>query len=245
MTILKWRSPEVDLRRLRVVPAVGVAALLFLSACQASATAEPSASESAVSSASGAPSQAAGASNTPRPEGPATVEGPAEVGAGDQFEVSWTGPAATGDYITIVPAGATAWAGEDYFDVSEGSPSTLQASVEDGAYALWYVANDDNDTILARVAIRVTPFEGSVDGPASVGTGDTFEVSWTGPGSPGDYITIVPPGTTAWNGQDYFDVSVGNTGELQAPDAAGNYELWYVSGQEEVFMVSTPIQVTP
>ncbi len=226
---------------------LAVSTLFLLAACQASASpsAEPSASASVGASEDASPSEVAAASVTPRPEGPAEIDGPAEVGAGDQFEVSWTGPAGTGDYITIVPAGATAWAGEDYFDVSEGSPSTLQASIEDGAYALWYVANDANDTVLARVAIRVTPFEGSVDGPASVGTGETFEVSWTGPGSPGDYITIVPPGTTAWNGQDYFDVSVGSTGELQAPEAPGNYELWYVSGQEEGFMVSTPIQVTP
>jgi Ca-activated chloride channel homolog len=233
----------VETRR-PTVRAAGLAALvILLAACQASASGEPSGSAEPSGSGSGGPSQPG--SQTPRPTGDATLDGPAEVGAGEQFEVSWTGPGATGDYITIVPVGATQWAGEDYFDVSEGSTSTLQASVEDGDYELWYVDGAAPHEILARADIVVTPFEGSVDGPASVGTGDTFEVTWTGPASPGDYITIVEPGVTAWAGQDYFDVSTGNPGQLQAPDAPGNYLLWYVNGLEEAFMVSTEIQVAP
>ncbi len=233
-------------RRRLGVPAAGLAALvILLSACQASASGEPSGSAEASGSGSGGPSRPPAASQTPRPTGDATVDGPEEVGAGEQFEVSWTGPGASGDYITIVPVGTAAWAGQDYFDVSTGSTGTLQASVVDGDYELWYVDGAAPHDILARAPILVTPFEATVDGPASVGTGDAFDVSWTGPASPGDYITIVEAGVTEWAGQDYFDVSVGSPGELQAPATPGSYMLWYVSAMEDEFMVSTPIQVTP
>ena len=40
--------------------------------------------------------------------------------------------------------------------------------------------------------------------------GATFQVTWTGPNGPSDYITIVAAGATA-------------------PAAAGNYEIWYAS----------------
>ncbi len=58
--------------------------------------------------------------------------------------------------------------------------------------------------VLARVAIRVLPWAGTVDGPASVRVNTQFQVNWTGPNGPGDYVTILPAGATAWTNENYF-----------------------------------------
>lgn len=174
-----------------------------------------------------------------------TLDAPSEVAAGEKFDVDWTGPAASGDFITIVAAGASAWTDEPYFYASSAAtPGSLVAPVEEGAYALWYVAGAD-DTILARRAIRVTPFEGALGGPAEVEAGTTFEVAWAGPNGPGDYVTIVAADATTWTGESYFYTASANPGTLVAPIEVGTYVLWYVTGSDSATMATRPIKVTP
>jgi Ca-activated chloride channel homolog len=175
----------------------------------------------------------------------ASLDGPSEVAAGEKFAIKWTGPSAQGDYITIVAAGAAKWTNEPYFYASPGaSPGSLVAPVKDGAYALWYVSGED-DTILARRAIRVTPFEGALGALAEVQAGSVFDVAWNGPNGPGDYVTIVAVGAAKWTNESYFYTSNGNPGRLVAPLETGEYVLWYVTGADDATMATRPITVTP
>jgi Ca-activated chloride channel homolog len=177
--------------------------------------------------------------------GEATLDGPAEVGAGEKFAINWTGPSSLGDYITIVAAGAVRWTNEPWFTATKGaSPGSLVAPIKDGAYALWYVSGTD-DTILARRAIRVTPFSGALGGPAEVEAGSNFDVAWNGPNGPGDYVTIVAVGTAKWTNESYFYTGNANPGTLVAPLDAGAYELWYVTAADDATMATRPITVTP
>ena len=178
------------------------------------------------------------------PTGPATLSGPATVEGGKSFEVTWTGPNALGDYVTIVPAGAEKWTDESYFDTAVGNPGKLVAPTTAGPYALWYVSGPD-DSILARVAITVTPFVGALTGPDSVVAGTQFEVGWNGPNGPGDYVTIVAKGTAGWTNESYFDTANANPGPLVAPITPGDFELWYVTGRDGKTMATKPIKVTP
>jgi Ca-activated chloride channel family protein len=223
--------------------------LLILAACQGSASpsAEPSESTEASESASGSePSEEAEASVTPRPDGPATIDAPAEVSAGSEFEVEFTGPNAQGDFIAIVPAGAEEWTNADHWFYSYvGSPGILQAPTDEGEFEIWYVSGDQDETVLAEAEIEVTAFEGSIDAPASVGTGDEFQVNWTGPDAGGDYITILAEGVTDWTNESWFYTYIGSPGTLTAPENFGQFLVWYVSGNDEVLMASDPIQVTP
>lgn len=174
-----------------------------------------------------------------------TLDAPTEVGAGEKITVKWTGPAANGDYITIVAAGTQKWTNEPYFDATPGSsPGTLVAPVKDGAYLLWYVSGADG-TILARRAIGVTPFEGALGAPAEVEAGTSFDVAWNGPNGPGDYVTIVASDATRWTNESYFYTSAGNPGTLVAPIDPGSYVLWYVTGSDSATMATRPITVTP
>lgn len=211
----------------------------------ASACAGPAAVATATPSTSGAPSIEASAEASNGPTGPANLDAPSDVEAGAEFQVAWTGPNAHGDYVTIVAAGALKWTNEPYFYTSSGTPRPLVAPTVPGAYALWYVSGNADGTILARRAIRVTPFSGALLAPTEVEAGSKFEVAWNGPDGPGDYVTIVAIGTNKWTDESYFYTSVGATGPLVAPIADGDYEVWYVAGADDTIFARRPIKVTP
>ena len=146
--------------------------------------------------------------------------------------------------MTIVPPGTTAWTDESYFYTSAGSPGTLVAPTDAGAYVLWYVSGNDS-SVLARVAIAVTPFEGAFAAPATVAAGTSFKVGWKGPNGPQDYVTIMRKGAKRWTDESYFYTNSGNPGELVAPLKAGAYQLRYVTGAKEKVKARQAITVTP
>lgn len=172
----------------------------------------------------------------------ASVQAPTEIAAGTSFAASWTGPDGPSDYISIVPAGATAWTNESYFYTRDGSSGTLIAPVTDGDYQVVYITGADR-AFLASVPITVTPLEISLTAPPTVQRGSDFEVSWTGPDAPSDYITILPAGATAWTNESYFYTRDGSPGTLTAPDTPGAYEVWYIFGGSRELLESVPITV--
>lgn len=225
------------------------ASALLAAACGGGAAATPTAApatQAPVSAApSGTPTPTAAPLATNVSTGEPSVKGPAAVQPGASFEVQWTGPNGDRDYVTIVATGTAKWTTEPYFYTgSNPSPAKLTAPATAGSYELWYVKGSDS-SILARAAITVSDFVGSIDGPDSAGAGSTFEVSWTGPNGPKDYITIVKVGATAWSNESYFYTEAGPKGTLQAPLEAGAYELWYVSGADAKIQLKVAITVTP
>jgi len=61
----------------------------------------------------------------------------------------------------------------------------------------------------------------SLDAPDTVVGGTDFEVRWTGPNAPGDYVTIVMAGASQWTNESYFDTTDGSPGTLVAPTTEG------------------------
>jgi Ca-activated chloride channel family protein len=176
--------------------------------------------------------------------GPAALDGPDSVAADTVFYVNWVGPNNTGDYVTIMLASKRKWDGEPYFYTYGGTPRTLLSPTTPGAYELRYI-DGASSKVKARQPITVTDFVGSLSGPASVPAGAEFNVAWTGPASPGDYVTIELVGTAEWTDESYFYAYTHTpTGKLTAPLPAGNYELWYVAGDGTV-MLREPITVDP
>lgn len=175
----------------------------------------------------------------------ATLDAPDEVPADSDFQIGWTGPNASQDYVSLVAAGATKWSGEQYFYTASANPGTLLAPTAIGDYELWYLRGAD-DAVLGRRPITVIAFVGSVSGPDQVNAGATFSASWVGPNALGDYVTIVAVGTATWTGESYFlTSSQSNTGTLIAPVDAGDYELWYAAGSDDKAMARQAIHVKP
>jgi Ca-activated chloride channel family protein len=83
-----------------------------------------------------------------------TLEAPARVDRGSQFEVEWVGPNGPSDYVTIVPAGSPEGTYLSYFYTASGSPGTLTAPDEPGNYEIWY-ASDRVEGTFASIDIIV------------------------------------------------------------------------------------------
>jgi Ca-activated chloride channel family protein len=65
--------------------------------------------------------------------------------------------------------------------------------------------------------------------PAELSGGSEFQVTWTGPDSVGDYITIVPSGAPEGDWAEYVYTADGNPVTLHAPYAPGQYEIRYAT----------------
>jgi Ca-activated chloride channel homolog len=154
--------------------------------------------------------------------------GPAEVEAGSSVEVAGHGPNGPGDYVTIVAAGTAKWTNESYFYTNGGNPGTLVAPIDAGDYVLWYVTGADSATMAYR-PITVTPYTVTLDAPTQVQHSAQFQVAWTGPNGPSDYITIVPAGSPPDTYTSYAYTNTGSPVTITAPDAPGSYEVWYAS----------------
>lgn len=87
---------------------------------------------------------------------PVELKAPATATAGVRFEVLWTGPAATGDVISLSRPGAAPDRHLEWASVTEGSPLTLAAPSNPGAYEVRYVARNGGE-ILAQIPIKVRP----------------------------------------------------------------------------------------
>lgn len=174
----------------------------------------------------------------------ARVVPPPGAAAGSSFEVAWEGPANESDFITIVPAGAPEGEYGRYDYTGRGSPVTLRAPDEPGAYEIRYLTGQTNET-LARAPLVVSAVTASLDPPPTATAGSRFDVSWMGPGNTSDFITIVPAGATEGTYEYYGYTSSGNPITLKAPDAPGEYEIRYLAAQSNATLAAAPITVTP
>lgn len=157
-----------------------------------------------------------------------TLNAPKTVVAGDTLQVSWTGsPAKTNTIGFTVPRNEIV--SGNSVDTAQ-NPATLRAPDKPGAYEIVY---DDRDTgrIVARVAIDVTPAKATLEAVETITIGSTVEVAWTGPNSPGDFITIVAPTAPKNEHRDYANTSDGTPAKVRVPDRAGTYEIRYVTSQ--------------
>jgi Ca-activated chloride channel family protein len=174
----------------------------------------------------------------------ASLEAPPSVGAGADFQVTWEGPDNRGDFVTIVEAGAAEGEYGNYTYTREGSPLSVRAPDEAGAYELRYLTGQTRAT-LASIPIAVDEATAVVEGPPSVVAGADFPVSWEGPDNRGDYITIVEAGAAEGQYGNYTYTREGAPLSLRAPDEAGAYELRYLTGQTRTTLASIPIAVDP
>jgi Ca-activated chloride channel family protein len=83
-----------------------------------------------------------------------SVTAPASANKGALISVSWTGPNAPGDYITIVAAGAAEGSYLSYAYTGAGNPVTITAPDTAGAYEIRYVYGADGSTLVSQ-AIQI------------------------------------------------------------------------------------------
>jgi len=171
----------------------------------------------------------------------ARLEAPAQVPAGTTFQVKWTGPDNLGDYVGIGDAQRPYIS---YVYTNRSNPVSLNAPDQPGIYELRYFLGQGN-TVIGTRTITVGSVTATVSAPAKVLAGAKFAVTWTGPGNPLDFITLVKAGTPERKYERYAYTSQGGPLELSAPDEPGDYEIRYLTAQTYATLGSTRLTVTP
>ncbi|MEO6003824.1 MAG: hypothetical protein ABIZ04_04725 [Opitutus sp.] len=159
----------------------------------------------------------------------ASVTGPDEAVLGTNVSVSWTGPNNPNDYITVVAQSAPDGRYGNYTLTSKGSPLTVTVPVDAGDAEVRYMTGQ-GAKVLARRPIKIISPELSLSAPEQVEAGSTFDVKWTGPNNPGDYVTIVPKEFPDGRYANYTETKTGSVLKLLALITPGEAELRYMTG---------------
>ena len=86
----------------------------------------------------------------------------------------------------------------------------------------------------------------TLDGPAEAKAGSEIVVTWTGEVRNGDYVTIVPSGGSYKADDPYVNIYDTTSATLEAPAAAGEYEVWWIKGDTiDNVLARHPITITP
>jgi len=195
----------------------------------------------------------------PEPEAlpEASLEAPETIEIGLTYTVGWFGPGQNRDVIQLwdpnagPPEGGGRLVGGRRLVNGDYDARTVDliAPVKPGIYELRYMWRNGRD-VLATRQIEVIEAAVSIEAPATVRLGETFEVSWVGPGANRDTIELVDPtggvqgaekrlrGTRLVNG-DYEARMVA----LAAPAEPGFYRLQYWSGDGREALASREIEV--
>ncbi len=172
----------------------------------------------------------------------ATLECPAEVSAGEEFEITWTGPDSPLDYLSIAEPGSANEAYLEWAQTGEGNPLRLRAPRRTGEFELRYVRAADGE-VLARRLMRVVAEEMRLQAPTRVDAGSRFEVEWSGTPGRGDFIAITEEDAAPGTHLDWSYATAGRLLTLAAPFQPGRYEVRYVSGEKLKILARLSLEV--
>src|SRR5690606_25314564 len=117
----------------------------------------------------------------------ATLSAPAQVSAGEDFDVSWIGPNSANDHVTFAERGGAMIRGSSYAYVGNSKDGTvkLRAPADAGDYDIIYLSGS---TVLARAPVAVAAISATLNAPAQIHGGGQVRVVWDGPRNAQDYI---------------------------------------------------------
>jgi Ca-activated chloride channel family protein len=117
------------------------------------------------------------------------------------------------------------------------------ASLKDALYVAVTEASVTTPTKAAPPPPEVV-FPVTIKAAPSVLAGAAFPVGWTGPDNTGDYLTIVPKGTSDADDGNLAYTRQGSPLQLTALIEPGEAELRYVAGRSHTVLARAPIKVT-
>ncbi len=172
----------------------------------------------------------------------ATLSGPAQVVVGAPLPIAWTGPGVAQDFISVDQPGMPEGQYGTYVYASQGNPAALTAPDQPGRYLVRYHSGAAGYAVLASHAVEVVDITATLTAPASVDAGGELTLTWTGPGYPGDFISIDAVGV---DDRQYgaYAYATGSPAVIQAPDQAGNYVVRYHMAGTYRVIGSTPLVV--
>jgi Ca-activated chloride channel homolog len=175
-------------------------------------------------------------------EAEVTLSAPPEVVAGSNIKVEWSGPANSGDFITLVSKYAEEKTYEKYVYTQKGETTIdLLAPMDTGDYEIRYLAGDGRQT-LARIPVEVKAAEITLKAANQATVGNLIKVEWQGPANRGDMITLVNKNSADDFYQNPAQLQKGKwTVELLAPMTPGEMEIRYLAGANKELLKRIPL----
>ncbi len=158
------------------------------------------------------------------------------------FEVQWQGPGNENDYISIAKPGDQGQTHKAYTYTKKGNPAKLKAPSDPGKYEVRYVLGK-GAKILASTTVTILGVAAHVEAPESGNAAAEFEVTWSGPNYPEDYISLALPGDAGQGHKVYAYTKKGSPLKLRAPSDPGKYEVRYILGQGAKILARAPITI--
>lgn len=177
---------------------------------------------------------------------PAGLDAPDQVEPGDHIEVTWQGPGNAYDAVELVAADGDGRAAARATILSGRNPVALRLPETPGDYELRYVTAQSK-TVLATRPITLTNVTATLDAPPRATAATTLMVGWSGPGNDYDRIVLYPADAAA-NPEPAGSATILNGRQplpLRLPDAAGNYELRYVTAQDQRVLAERTLAIEP
>jgi Ca-activated chloride channel family protein len=172
-----------------------------------------------------------------------TLKAPAEVTAGSEVSIEWTGPGYERDFITIVPKSAPDGVYEKWAYTTDGSPLAVTATLTPGESEIRYMTEDGNQ-VLARAPIQVVKGEITIKAAAEAVAGTNVAIEWTGPNNKGDFFTIVPKAEKDGVYQKWTYTDKGSPLDVTATRTVGPAEIRYMNEDGNKVLARVPITIT-
>jgi len=168
-----------------------------------------------------------------------SIKAPPTAKVGSLLTLEASGSGDPHDFLTVVKKGSPEGSYDAYVYIAPGKLQ-LQMPGVPGDYELRVCGAASPYPTLARQALKIEGATASVKAPASIKAGAEFEVTWSGPNNPRDYITIGDANTKY---MDYKYTSSGSTVRLTAPGKPGDYEVRYILGQGDTVIAAQKVTV--
>jgi von Willebrand factor type A domain-containing protein len=168
------------------------------------------------------------------------LEAPAAAKVGSELTFTVSGTSNPRDFVTIVPKTQQEGSYLGYVYVEKGGSLKLAMPAVAGDYELRLLSANSPYPTLVKRAIKLEAVSATLSFPAQVASGAQFQVTWTGPKNARDYVAI---GTAQQKYTTYKYVSEGNPVTLQAPDAAGTYQIRYILAMNDTVIAEQPLTV--
>ena len=174
--------------------------------------------------------------------GGGNLAGPAEAEVGGELAVAWSCPSHPGDCLAVVAAGAAEGPVTECVAPTADGRALLTAPVQPGGFEVRYLSGRSAET-RGRLQVAVIPERPKLRFAAKPRPGSLLEVSWSGPDQAQDYLAVAPAGAPEGTYLGFVPTAAGSPCRVRVPEAPGDYELRYVSGQGERTLSSAPFTV--
>lgn len=169
-----------------------------------------------------------------------TLVAPATAKIGSEVSFTVSGASNPRDFVTIVPKTQKEGLYGDYVYVQQGGTLKLVVPAVAGDYELRLLGHESPYPTLFKQAIKLEAVSATVNSPAKVASGTSFQVTWTGPQNKRDYVAI---GDAKHKYLTYKYVTEGSPLTLQAPDEPGAYFVRYCLAVDDTVIAEKPLTV--